>query len=571
MRPAVASTAIARAALASMALALGCDGPDHQHASTGNTILVADGALWLTSPDDDAVVELDLQTLEERRRLSIEGAPERMLRAADGTLWVTLGLAAEVAAIVDGEVRRHPVPCGGTHDLAERADGTIAVSCPHDDRVLSLDPSGAVVQVAEVPGRPLALAALDDELHVGLQALGGVRVLDAALAPMGEAVFEPSRGVHGSHPAAFAAGLARGLAGTYERVEHDADRDRPPAIGGYGSVDDDAPRIDPRLHGACAGRYARFDGGAFVFSGPSGLAWDGDLLWVTHRQTDNVALVRCGASVSVVEAHRVGRGPRGVVVHEGRAYVDVGFDHAVAILERGRDGPLLERRRELGGTRMDALALRGRDLFYDAVDIHLTPSGVVTCATCHPGGGDDGLSWFLHTPGVPRKLRRTPPAWRARASSAPYHWDATIPDAHTLGRETVHELMEGDGLLVDYDALAAYLDQAPAPVPRPVEDPAETERGATLFVAAGCAECHPGGGADGATHRVVEASADADARMDAVDTPTLEAVRARAPYLHDGRAPTLRSVLTDHGALHGAASDLDPADLNALLAYLESL
>ncbi len=545
--------------------------PAHDHASTGNTIVVVGGALWLTSPDDDAVVSLDLETLDELARLPIYGAPERILRASDGRLWVTLALAPAVATIDGTAVVRHSVPCGGTHDLAERSDGSIAVSCPNDDRVVVLDAAGVVRRVAEVEGRPLALAALDEELHVGLQRFGGVRVFDAGLEPMNERVFESASGVHGSHPSHFAVDRGRGLAGTYERVEHDADRERPPEIGGYGSVVDDQPRIDPRLHGACTGAYARFDGGPFVFSGPSGAAWDGDRLWVTHRQTDNVALLRCRGSVAVVEAHRVGRGPRGVAVHDGRAYVDVGFDHAVAVLEAGATTPILERRRALGATRMDALALRGRDIFYDAVDIHLTPSGVVTCATCHPGGGDDGLTWFLHTPGVDRKLRRTPPAWRARSATAPYHWDATIPDIDTLGRDTIHELMEGDGLLVDYEALTAYLDQAPAPPPRPAEDAAEVDRGAMVFTGAGCADCHPGGGTDGRTHTVLARSDDADARLDAVDTPTLEAIRARAPYLHDGRAPTLRSVLTDHGAIHGATATLAETELNALLAYLESL
>ena len=565
--------AAAPLALASLIVtAFGCTTePSLEHASTGNTIVVSDGSLWLTSPDDDALVSLDLATLEERERFAIEGAPERLLVHSDGRLWVTLGLASAVAIVDDGAVTRHAVPCGGTHDLAERADGSVVVSCPHDDRVVALEATGALRQTAEVPGRPLALAALDDRLHVGLQGIGGVGVLDGELALIEETVLERVEGVHASHPSAFAVDPRRGLVGTYERVEHDADRDRPPAIGGYGSVVDDTPRIDPRLHGACGGSYAQFDGGAFVFSGPSGSAWGDGALWVTHRQTDNVALVRCSGTATVIEAHRVGRGPRGVVVHEGRAYVDVGFDHAVAILERGAESPVLERRRSLGETRMDALALRGRDLFHDAVDIHLTPSGVVTCATCHPGGGDDGLSWFIHTPAVDRKLRRTPPAWRARAATAPYHWDASIPDIGALGRETIHELMEGDGLLVDYEALAAYLDQVPAPSPRPVVVASQATRGAEVFAAAGCADCHPGGGSDGETHRVLAPSDDADARMEVVDTPTLEAVRARAPYLHDGRAPTLRSVLTDHGAEHGAPGILGGADLDALLAYLESL
>ena len=122
--------------LAPLLLALSCGGdPSYDHASTASTILVADGSLWLTSPDDDAVVVLDLETLDQEARFLIAGGPERLLHASDGRLWVSLPLAAAVACIDGDTVSRHPVPCGGTHDLAERPDGRIAVSCPHDDRM----------------------------------------------------------------------------------------------------------------------------------------------------------------------------------------------------------------------------------------------------------------------------------------------------------------------------------------------------------------------------------------------------------------------------------------------------
>jgi cytochrome c peroxidase len=57
------------------------------------------------------------------------------------------------------------------------------------------------------------------------------------------------------------------------------------------------------------------------------------------------------------------------------------------------------------------------------------------------------------------------------------------------------------------------------------------------------------------------------------DTPTLAGIRTRTPFLHDGRADTLRDVLTTHNPTdsHGRTSDLSEADLSALLLHLETL
>ncbi|MCK6546547.1 c-type cytochrome, partial [Myxococcota bacterium] len=239
--------------------------------------------------------------------------------------------------------------------------------------------------------------------------------------------------------------------------------------------------------------------------------------------------------------------------------------------------PALARRWTLGpALRFSDAALRGRASFFDAVNTHLTPSGVVTCGTCHPDGGDDGLVWFLHTRTVPRKLRRTPPAWAAKRALAPYHWDAELADASTLSRGTIVGLMEGDGLVVDTDAIAAYLDEQPFPPPQPVRDAAAWARGRALFESTetACATCHPAPlFADGLRHDVVPLGDDADAALRLVDTPSLRGARARPPYLHDGRAKTLRDVLTSANAeqRHGATSSLSDADLDALVEYLETL
>ncbi|MCZ7682116.1 MAG: hypothetical protein M5U28_26310 [Sandaracinaceae bacterium] len=175
-------------------------------------------------------------------------------------------------------------------------------------------------------------------------------------------------------------------------------------------------------------------------------------------------------------------------------------------------------------------------------------------------------------------MRRTPPAWGARAELAPFHWNGEFDDAPTLAQTTIRELMEGDALLVDTRAIAAWMAEAPIPPGRPLyEGDAQAHaQGRALFESGevGCAGCHAGPLlSDASAHDVLAASSDPLAALAEVDTPSLRGVRARPPYLHDGRAPTLRSVLVDHNAgdRHGRTSHLTGAELDALLVYLETL
>jgi len=59
----------------------------------------------------------------------------------------------------------------------------------------------------------------------------------------------------------------------------------------------------------------------------------------------------------------------------------------------------------------------------------------------------------------------------------------------------------------------------------------------------------------------------------AYNTPSLVGVGATAPYLHDGSAQSLRELLTtgNPGDRMGRTSHLSPRDIDALVAYLETL
>ena len=59
----------------------------------------------------------------------------------------------------------------------------------------------------------------------------------------------------------------------------------------------------------------------------------------------------------------------------------------------------------------------------------------------------------------------------------------------------------------------------------------------------------------------------------AFDTPSLRGIWHTAPYLHDGRAPTLRDVLTTHNPTdtHGRTAHLSESEVHDLVAFLRSV
>jgi cytochrome c peroxidase len=106
----------------------------------------------------------------------------------------------------------------------------------------------------------------------------------------------------------------------------------------------------------------------------------------------------------------------------------------------------------------------------------------------------------------------------------------------------------------------------------------EARRGEALFRAKGCLSCHAGPNlTDAAFHRVVEPR-DGDAGLSektgrAEDrglfrTPSLRNVALTAPYLHDGRARTLRVAILAHDR---AAARLTQDDAARIEAFLDSL
>ena len=97
-------------------------------------------------------------------------------------------------------------------------------------------------------------------------------------------------------------------------------------------------------------------------------------------------------------------------------------------------------------------------------------------------------------------------------------------------------------------------------------------RGREIFKTAGCAQCHPH---PYFTTKELVATGTAKGLDEGrkILVPSLVEVWRTGPYLHDGRAKTIREVITVHnrGDIRGKTSGLNDRDLEDLVNYVQSL
>jgi len=196
---------------------------------------------------------------------------------------------------------------------------------------------------------------------------------------------------------------------------------------------------------------------------------------------------------------------------------------------------------------------------------HSNSSVGISCASCHAEGGDDGHTWHFDVFGT----RRTPSLLGTLEGTAPYHWSGDMDGLDMLADKVFTSRMRGPLLDGPQKAvLRDWLFALPAPGVRVEKATASVVRGRALFESpsVGCASCH--GGPRFTT------SASVDVGTGGVfQVPSLLGVSARAPFLHDGCATTLRErfdarCTTDQ---HGKTSHLTASDIDDLVGYLESL
>jgi cytochrome c peroxidase len=243
--------------------------------------------------------------------------------------------------------------------------------------------------------------------------------------------------------------------------------------------------------------------------------------------------------------------------------------------------------------------LRGKILFNNASDPRLSQGSWISCASCHPDGGTDGVTWIF-----PDGPRQTPPLWNSH-QTLPWHWSAALDEAQDV-EDTVQHIQHGLGLApgtdpellgwpnhgraTDLDALAAFMAQG-IRTPNPSAS-ADVSAGRQLFQTAGCAACHGGpawtssqlpgplgtldpdgnGMIDTALHDVATLNPRDIRGETGFDPPSLLNVGLTAPYLHDGSLATLAELLTSgHPNPTGEGNGLSTAEIEALVLFLRAI
>jgi YVTN family beta-propeller protein len=296
-----------------------------------------------------------------------------------------------------------------------------------------------------------------------------------------------------------------------------------------------------------------------------------------------VAYDALAASPARAEKRRwsVAAGPNGIAVDptKDRAIVWSQFERVLDVVPLGAPELVDERAKERPPevARIAAAppahplplsAALGRVLFHMVGDERISHDGRA-CASCHPDGRDDGLTWA--TPNGPRRSIML--AGRI-SETAPFSWSGTERTLKEHMGITFTRLKGSGGLKsLELDALADYVQTlAPPPAAVPSSMQAKIARGSEIFhsEAAGCSSCHLGNSATDNQHHDVMSKTSSD-KSGNFNTPSLKFVGGGGPYFHDGRYKTLHQLLTDADRKMGHTAQLSGDDLEALEAYLRSL
>ena len=235
----------------------------------------------------------------------------------------------------------------------------------------------------------------------------------------------------------------------------------------------------------------------------------------------------------------------------------------------------------LGGPSEPSLVRRGEALFHDATR---SSNQWYSCNTCHSDGHTNGLDFDTLNDGwqdlstTHLRSRKKVPTLRRVAKTGPWTWHGWQKGLDDAMIESFTKSMQGKRPSAEeVRAIVAYIGTLDYPRnPNREADGGLTpaaKRGEALYRSsrAACSSCHGGPElSDGKVHVVgLEGPGDVHSGY---NPPSLRGSYDKAPYLHDGRARTLRDVLAGpHNPEDLGGEALEPGEIDDLVAYLKSL
>jgi YVTN family beta-propeller protein len=335
---------------------------------------------------------------------------------------------------------------------------------------------------------------------------------------------------------------------------------------------------------------------------------DGSTAYVSHAGVDRISIVDLNAVRGILNdntqealhtlANHMGMGrhfirdriatganPKGLALSpDGKSlYIAQRFEDNIAILDT--DSREVRDVIDLGGPSSENLVRLGGRLFYNA---GRTFQNQYSCSTCHPDGGEDGLTYDLT--GTGRDLENTI-TLRELSNTGPFKWNGKNVSVYMqCGMRFSKFVTRTESFTPrELNALVAFIFQKLENPPNWRQMPASQlteaqKRGKEIFERSvtntgeiiperdRCVTCHPAPYFTDRSAANVGSGFETDTE-ELFDTPKLNNIADTPPYLHDGRAATLEEIWTVYGGedYHGIVNDLTKQQLNDLVEYLKGI
>lgn len=561
----------------------------------GSTLLVA-------NMGSGTVSVIDADTLSVSRTVAVGVEPFGIAVDPTGT-WAYVSLSGDEGLVqlrvADGTIERRVRVAGKPRGLAiwtDRSSRKLFVThfAPQRDpgepeaTLASLRP---IVTVLDLPGLTNARQIILPPVESGTLPAAAPTLMQSAV-PRGDRIYLPSFGA------------------TPEQPTDLVKRDRP-LMQFETTVQALLTVLDARTESPIEGETANLSSPGQPFNGPYGIAFDDGTAFIAMYGNDGVARFELGLGQPprVVDRWRstqdlaTGVNPRGIVVDTVRklAYT-VNFSSGnLSVLDYTQNAEVA--RTPLGPRSADRLtqtARWGKEWFYTTNRVASAANFWIACATCHPDGRSDGVTWAF-----PQGPRSTPHI-AGSPHTTPLHFDGDRDELDDF-EHTIRDLQGGFSLvngpippevgdpLIPMDTPWDYITEyvlSGVDAPRAPGSIGGEESGRRHFRDLGCTSCHGGpwftlsrmpaqptivGRQVTDTLRNVGTRTDRDTVGDgAFDPPTLWGVGQTAPYLHDGQAPDLMSVFANPTHLYAGLAvppreALTAAQLNDLAAFVRSI
>ena len=586
--------------------------------------------IYVANPDNGTVTRL-FHDNSKVWEVAVGHDPRTLAEAPNGEIWVANEGSGDLAVLspLGSIVRRIELGYGSApYGVVFAPDGRAAYVTLGAGRLLKLDTRGTVVGELELGARPRGIAVSGDSTRILVTrfvsafaesgAVGEVYEVDAASFTVARTIelgFNPgpdsefgSRGVPNylSQVRIAPDGATAWVPSKQDNIARGRYRDGQD-LDFESQTRAIVSQIDLATGAEAPDRRIDFNdrdlAQALAFT-PAG-----DALVVALEGSNLIELWDANKR-TLLSGVEVGRAPMGLAFKPDgrRLYVHNFLDRSVTVLNTA---PLLDGTSNqptvvatVSTVAQEALApavLRGKRIFYDASDSRMNLDGYISCASCHLDGGSDGMVWDRTQFG--EGLRNTIDLRGHRGTNGGFvHWTANYDEIQDFEHD-MRNAFGGTGFMSDSDfrtgnrdsalgdpkaGLSAELDDLAAYVSSLERFPESPHReangsltaaglaGELLFEQKGCAACHSGlGFTDDGVHDVgtIEASSGrrAGGPLLGINTPTLKGLWLAAPYLHNGKHPTLDGVLSEAEHVGGYLTQQEKDDLVAYLLQLDDL